>query len=209
MTSGVYRLTFSNGADYIGKSVDIATRWKQHMDKFRAGKATRLMQAAYDAWGEPNAEVLVECHEDHIDIVESCLISRLRPRLNSTIPKDPIPGYALEDLIHYLGAPTIEHIVRISELLQSKEEYAKVLEDRDETIEHLQATAKHLRRQRTEEELTHDVMDKIKQANAAIATWKKEYTKLEAEKVSLKVYIDRLDKELEYERMSWWHKLFK
>jgi hypothetical protein len=206
MTSGVYRLTFSNGADYIGKSVDIATRWKQHMDKLRAGK---LMQAAYDSWGEPNAEILVRCHEDHIDIVESCLISRLRPCLNSTIPKDPIPGYALEDLIHYLGAPTIEHIVRISELLQSKEEYAKVLEDRDEAIEHLQATTKHLRRQRTDEEITQDIMGKIEQGNAAIATWKREYAKLDAQRLDLGDKVETLRRELEYERMSWWYKLFK
>ena len=78
-TSGVYQLQFSSGRTYIGKSVNITERFKQHMDKFRKGTAAKAMQNEYDCYGPPDINVLVLCHPDHVDIVESWLISRNRP----------------------------------------------------------------------------------------------------------------------------------
>lgn len=88
MTSGIYRLTFSSGKYYVGKSLDIDTRWKQHFNKFALGKAARAMQLEFDRCGPPQTEVIFECHKDHIDILEEWLIDQLKgpDMLNTTYP---------------------------------------------------------------------------------------------------------------------------
>lgn len=89
MASGIYRLTFSSGKYYIGKSLDLETRWKQHFNKFATGKAARPMQLEYDRCGLPKTEVIFECHQDHIDILEEWLIDQFKgpDMLNTTYPK--------------------------------------------------------------------------------------------------------------------------
>jgi hypothetical protein len=89
MASGIYRLTFSSGKYYIGKSLDLETRWKQHFNKFATGKAARPMQIEYDRCGLPKTEVLIYCHKDHIDILEELLIDQEKTldMLNTTYPE--------------------------------------------------------------------------------------------------------------------------
>ena len=89
MASGIYRLTFSSGKFYIGKSLDLETRWKQHFNKFATGKAARPMQIEYDRCGLPDTEVMFYCHQDHIDIMEEWLIDEYKcgDMLNTTYPK--------------------------------------------------------------------------------------------------------------------------
>jgi GIY-YIG catalytic domain len=93
MTCGIYQLTFPNSYMYIGQSVNIENRWKQHRDKLETGKAAKPMQQAYNISGYPTGVILLECHEDHLDMMESMYIhSRLEQLpagtlLNSSIPK--------------------------------------------------------------------------------------------------------------------------
>ena len=89
MAAGIYRLTFSSGKYYIGKSLDLETRWKQHFNKFATGKAARPMQLEYDRCGLPDTEVIFDCHQDHIDILEEWLIDQFKgpDMLNTTYPK--------------------------------------------------------------------------------------------------------------------------
>jgi hypothetical protein len=89
MASGIYRLTFSSGKYYVGKSLDLETRWKQHFNKFATGKAARPMQLEYDRCGLPQTEVIFDCHRDHIDILEELLIDQLKgpDMLNTTYPE--------------------------------------------------------------------------------------------------------------------------
>ena len=88
MASGIYKLTFKSGKYYVGKSIDLETRWKQHFNKFATGKAARPMQAEYDQYGLPKTDVLLYCHRDHIDILEEWLIDQLKGpnMLNTTYP---------------------------------------------------------------------------------------------------------------------------
>lgn len=88
MASGIYRLTFSSGKYYVGKSLDLETRWKQHFNKFALGKAARPMQLEYDRCGLPETEVIFSCHRDHIDILEELLIAQFKgpDMLNTTYP---------------------------------------------------------------------------------------------------------------------------
>ncbi len=74
MTSGIYKLIFSDGSFYIGKSNDIPKRWKQHRKSFEQGTHTKSMQAAYSRCGSPSYTIIRECHSDHIDIMENYYI---------------------------------------------------------------------------------------------------------------------------------------
>ena len=140
MTSGVYILKFNSGNCYIGKSIDIPTRWKQHFDKFNKGTAAKAMQAEFNRYGYPQGEILMECHADHIDIVEACLINRMKPALNGTYPDDPfkhVDEASFYTVLAFLKQSTLDHIVRLvnaentvhhnKELIMNLEEEAELL----------------------------------------------------------------------------------
>ena len=88
MTSGIYKLTFRSGRYYIGKSVDIAGRWRQHYDKLRKGMGAVRLQVEFNRYKDYNQEVLLECHPDHIDIMETYFINMgdKSMMLNTTFP---------------------------------------------------------------------------------------------------------------------------
>jgi hypothetical protein len=118
MASGIYRLTFSSGKYYIGKSLDLETRWKQHFNKFATGKAARPMQLEYDRCGLPQTEVIFYCHRDHIDILEELLIEQFKgpDMLNTTYPACDLTD-EIATLINrsheLLRASTFEHLEMI------------------------------------------------------------------------------------------------
>ena len=89
MDSGIYQLTFNNGDTYVGKSLHLRTRWRQHADKIEKGTAARNMQEAYklSGYNMPNAKVLLECHPDVLDEYEGYFINWLKPSLNTQIPQ--------------------------------------------------------------------------------------------------------------------------
>lgn len=82
MTSGVYQLRF--GAEtYIGKSTNIERRWEEHLESMSLGKASKKLQSAYNRRGVPERIILFACHPDHIDLVETLMVDRFKPSLNS------------------------------------------------------------------------------------------------------------------------------
>lgn len=140
MASGIYRLTFSSGKYYIGKSLDLETRWKQHFNKFATGKAARPMQLEYDRCGLPETQVIFDCHRDHIDILEELLIDQLKgpDMLNTTYPQvtrtDEVAILINKsrDLLHL---STFEHLEllhqvenKITQLREQKQESDDALE---------------------------------------------------------------------------------
>ena len=93
MTTGIYLLVFSSGKIYIGQSINIDQRWQQHFDKFRKGTAAKSMQAEFDQYGFPVTKVLLECHKDHLNMLESMYINsnmleHKHLMLNTSIPSD-------------------------------------------------------------------------------------------------------------------------
>jgi hypothetical protein len=118
MAAGIYRLTFSSNKFYIGKSLDLETRWKQHFNKFATGKAARPMQLEYDRCGLPQTEVIFDCHRDHIDILEELLIQQFKgpDMLNTTYPQCHLTD-EIATLINrsreLLHASTFEHLEMI------------------------------------------------------------------------------------------------
>ncbi len=118
MTSGIYKLTFDPDNTYIGKSVDIERRWAEHAKSFERNTAANKMQRAFDMFGFPDAEILLECHPDHIDLLESIYISARKPTLNSAMPQVPDPR-DIEVLCKsrkLLQQSTADHMAKIMDL---------------------------------------------------------------------------------------------
>lgn len=71
MTCGIYLLRFE-GTDkvYVGQSLNIEKRFTQHKNHMVLGTATPKMQEAFNIYGPPNTEVLVECVEKDLDVIE-------------------------------------------------------------------------------------------------------------------------------------------
>lgn len=144
MAAGIYRLTFSSGKFYIGKSLDLETRWKQHFNKFATGKAARPMQIEYDRCGLPQTEVIFNCHQDHIDIMEEWLIDQFKSEdmLNTTYPKlertDEIAGLinSSRDLLEQC---TWEHLALIKSAESRIEQANFYKQEAEESLEELRS----------------------------------------------------------------------
>lgn len=137
MASGIYRLTFSSGKYYIGKSLDLETRWKQHFNKFATGKAARPMQLEYDRCGLPQTEVIFGCHKDHIDILEELLIEQFKgpDMLNTTYPVCDLTdevAILINKSAELLRVSTFEHLkmIHASQDLVNSAEFAKETAER-------------------------------------------------------------------------------
>lgn len=187
MASGIYRLTFSSGKFYIGKSLDLETRWKQHFNKFATGKAARPMQVEYDRCGLPQTEVIFDCHQDHIDILEEWLIDQFKcgDMLNTTYPK-------------------LERTAEIAELInQSREllclctwDHLKMIHSSQDKIDHAQQ-AQALAEQALADYkdngyiVNQDYLDVVKLANEFKSRM-----------------LTRKDELIRLSKLSWWDRLF-
>lgn len=72
MTIGIYKLIFP-GTDkvYIGQSVNIEDRYRQHCRFMCAGKAAKKLQNAYILYGLPKVEILLVCNREELDVLEN------------------------------------------------------------------------------------------------------------------------------------------
>lgn len=133
MTTGIYKLIFAPGVEYIGKSINIEDRWDEHQTNLLRNKAAVKMQAAYKVYGMPDTRILAECHKDHIDFLEEYYIAAERPLLN-TVRATGSMGPEDFDLVKrnekLLFNSTIEHLELI-------EEYEFALDEANNTIEAL------------------------------------------------------------------------
>jgi len=117
MTTGIYKLIFAPGVEYIGKAKDMENRMEEHVSSFLRNKAAAKMMSAFKQYGQPRAEVLAMCHEDHIDFMECYYIERERPILNTQIC-DSISDEDFEivqEKLPMLGYSTIDHLKMIKE----------------------------------------------------------------------------------------------
>ena len=192
-TSGIYKLTFPGGSTYIGKSVDIERRWKEHAESMRKGTAAKKMQNAYILEGFPDSEVLLECHPDHIDLMESVFILGHNPDLNTGIPiklqqKEIDILCADSEILMY---STANHLLRMRSLTEDKQTLENTINDLEEIIDELDTT-------RTEEELKTDLGKRLAEMRVQhIALGNNYHNVLEANA--------HLTKEL---AKPWWKRIF-
>lgn len=197
MTSGVYQITFPSGNRYIGKSVHIEERWKQHYDKMVKGKAAANMQAEWNKWQDWDAEILVECHPEHIDVVEACFIARNNPELNSDRPADPYPDLTKEhvELIFNMFRYSSYELIKLYS--DSRNEAEKLEEEKLNLIKE----NRHLRKKRTKEELDYDVNNYFTELEENLDDAEEQIRDLKEEK---RVLADKLA----YYDRPWWKRIF-
>ena len=194
MTSGIYTLEFSDGSTYIGKAVDIESRWNQHRDKLLKGQAAAKLQEAYYSYGMPEFKIAHRVHVDHIDIVESILIEQNR---NSE--------YLLNTASGHRVAPTdVDVLIEGQRLLEFS------------TADHIRSIL-HSRKQIDQLTADRRVQDRmINSLSADLHTLKTRGIKTPKE---WKEYIEELEDELEdlralkeyadtYSKMGWFLRLF-
>lgn len=77
MTIGIYRLIF-NGTDktYIGQSVDVARRYKDHLYLLSKGLGAIRLQNAYNKYGSPTIEIIEETTRDKLSDRENYYINK-------------------------------------------------------------------------------------------------------------------------------------
>ena len=130
MTSGIYKLTFKSGMYYIGKSVDIPIRWRQHYDKLRKGMGAARMQQEFNRYHDYNQEVLLECHPDHIDIMETYFINYgdRRMMLNTTFPT-PLSRAEYVPILANMGTLKFSTSAHIAALADQGREIKELIND--------------------------------------------------------------------------------
>lgn len=197
MDSGIYQLEFEDGATYIGKSINIETRWNDHIKAFKSGKASAKMQERYDKYGLPDFSVIYPCHRDHIDILENYLIQYYKPELN-TVVADAIGEEDFKILAEneeLLSMSTVDHIVAIYDLMLDNKELQEVVEALNLEVKRLEG----------EESLKLAELE----AGIELAKAKVELAKKSEEIISLYKEVSEAEERLEeYESKPWWKKLF-
>lgn len=71
MISGIYLLKFK-GTDkvYVGQSLDIYLRYRIHKTTLNTGKGSLKLQGAYNLYGMPTLEILLECSKEELNSAE-------------------------------------------------------------------------------------------------------------------------------------------
>lgn len=183
--SGVYQITFPTGAVYIGKTNDYYRRIDEHINKLLKGTAAKaLLEEIRKTKGESelNISLIVECHEDHIDLMEDIYIRRAKQEygsmcLNTTQRKDlgQWTTTILEDNLEYLKQSTAEHL--------------HLIHNKDKEITSLK---KHINFIESEEEMCIEIAE------------------LQMDKADLQEQLREIKKQLILEKnKSWWTKLWE
>lgn len=140
MTTGIYELTFAPGVKYIGKAIDIESRWDEHASSFLRNKAAAKMMAAFKQYGYPDGQIIAKCHKDHIDFMECYYIDRERPLLNTQVC-DSISDedFAIvQEMISLLGYSTIEHLTMIKDFNAKIDQLEDDLAESEAHVDRLQ-----------------------------------------------------------------------
>lgn len=199
MTSGVYQLKFDSGRTYIGKSINVEERFNQHMDKFRKGTAAKAMQHEYDHYGSPTISLLVACHADHVDIVESWLIAQNNPELNTTRPPNPFSNVNnIEEVLGMLHMSTVEQVNQITLLDDTCRQACDLVTDLTNDLQDAEERIVKLKRHRSRQELDADINDRIYKLEEL----------LDRERKESQARIHCLTKLVEHYKQPWWKRLF-
>lgn len=210
MDSGIYRLTYRTGETYVGKSIHLQTRWKQHFDKLSKGKAAKNMQDAYYASNHhyPKTEVLLYCHPDMLDYYEGYFINYLKPGLNTSIPSE-LPERSKEVLIEHANQGFAKHSL-VTMLEVANNFSAKIIDLEAEKVKYQQEFE--------ELELDYDELSQAWHDRAIRDAWaNREYQEmwesceqLSAECGSLGSKVQELETwKLQVLRANWWQRLWR
>lgn len=204
MTSGIYELTFPDGSNYIGKSINVEERWKQHLDKMQKGTAAKPMQAKWDRYGDFDAKLLVACHVDHIDILEETFIARCNPTLNTTRPKDRMEGVYEEEFDLVLGLmkfSTLEHVAGLASLTNKNDQLKREVGELQDEVDRLDL-------KRSEEELAADIEERILELSDTCDEYHDLINERDATIRDLRYELSDARRTVARLQQPWWKKIF-
>ena len=95
---GIYKITNKiNGKCYIGKSINIERRFKEH--KYICSESNQTLKRAYKKYGRENFEfsILEECLEEELNKKEIYYIKILKPQYNRTSGGDGCAGHCVSE----------------------------------------------------------------------------------------------------------------
>ena len=116
MTCGIYLLRFTGTPSvYIGQSQNVEYRFKKHLQKMRKGNTSLKLQQAYNRYGEPTIEILVECKIDELnkfeeeaqqiyDAVKCGFNTATEPDIHQKGEKNGASKYSNKDISNVLDA---------------------------------------------------------------------------------------------------------
>lgn len=71
MSIGIYKLIFEGTAEvYIGQSINIESRFKDHLNTLKSGKGVPKLQEAYNKYGIPSLNIVEECKSNLLNSKE-------------------------------------------------------------------------------------------------------------------------------------------
>ena len=95
MKTGIYKITNQiNGKFYIGSSKDLSRRKKDHFRLLKKGNShSIILQRAVNKYKIDNFkfEIIVECSEELLFVIEQKLVDELKPEYNSSIQNVAVP----------------------------------------------------------------------------------------------------------------------
>ena len=97
LASGIYCFVNRfNGKRYIGRSVNIEKRKKQHLGKLKKRvHHSRKFQKDFDEFGESAYDWMILCiaEKDQLEQIEYDLLKIWKPKLNNPAPKVPFSAW--------------------------------------------------------------------------------------------------------------------
>lgn len=155
--SGIYTITFPTGAIYVGKTNDFYRRVEEHRKKLESGTAAKLLQAELaklSSGNELEIELVVQCHEDHIDLLEDIYIRQAKTdygsRCLNTTQRKALSSEATDILlenVELLNDSTAEHLKDLLDFyseIQELKSRIEILESTEELAIQLVATETEL-----------------------------------------------------------------
>lgn len=210
MDSGIYQLTYKTGQTYVGKSIHLKTRWKQHFDKLSKGTAAKNMQEAYYASDHcyPNTQVLLYCHPDMLDYYEGYFINHLKPELNTSIPQELSEHDKEIIAVHANNGFAKYSIVNMIEVASN---FSNKVIDLEQQIENSDKKFQEL--EMDYQELSESWNDRARRDNWALQDYQQaveNFLELEAERDYFKVELEQLQTwQLRVNRANWWQRLWR
>lgn len=204
MTCGIYKLQFGSSF-YIGKSVNIEKRWEQHWDSLVKGTASKKMLEAFSRCSEPMGTILLECHPEHIDVMEGYYVITMSPDLNtSQVFCDGVDMYDKldEDTLAYLKTST-------AYILSSIENLGTIISDKDVEIDKLETELGET--QENLDEMSARYYDMCAEYGAEpvgedprVTELQDEVNRRTMERDGLKIKVGTMETELRRLRQPWW-----
>lgn len=69
--TGIYKLSFDDGTFYVGQSLDISNRYREHLNNlYNNTHFNYKVQAAYNKCGEPKLEYIISCKPSELNHYE-------------------------------------------------------------------------------------------------------------------------------------------